>query len=52
MTIFRLERTANKQGRIAGANMAGNPLQFKGVLGTSIIKFFDLTLCRVGLSER
>ena len=47
-----LGTTANKQGRIAGANMAGNPLQFKGVLGTSIIKFFDLTLGRVGLSER
>nr|WP_289038997.1 CoA-disulfide reductase [uncultured Allobacillus sp.] len=47
-----LGTTSNKQGRIAGANMAGNPLQFKGILGTSIIKFFDLTLGRTGLSER
>ncbi|MFD1349668.1 CoA-disulfide reductase [Oceanobacillus caeni] len=47
-----LGTTANKQGRIAGANMAGNPLSFKGIVGTSIVKFFDLTLGRTGLSER
>jgi len=43
---------ANKQGRIAGANMAGNSLTFKGIVGTSIMKFFDLTLGRTGLSEK
>ncbi|MFD1169396.1 hypothetical protein [Oceanobacillus caeni] len=32
--------------------MAGNPLSFKGIVGTSIVKFFDLTLGRTGLSER
>src|SRR5699024_5933205 len=32
-----LGTTANKQGRIAGANMAGNSLPFKGIVGTSII---------------
>ncbi|WP_277679742.1 CoA-disulfide reductase [Gracilibacillus dipsosauri] len=47
-----LGTTANKQGRIAGANMAGNPLTFKGIIGTSIIKFFDLTLGRTGLTEK
>ncbi|WP_163972003.1 CoA-disulfide reductase [Oceanobacillus halotolerans] len=46
-----LGTTSNKQGRIAGANMAGNPLSFKGVVGTSIVKFFDLTLGRTGLTE-
>ncbi|UOQ47381.1 CoA-disulfide reductase [Gracilibacillus caseinilyticus] len=46
-----LGTTANKQGRIAGANMAGNPLTFKGIVGTSIIKFFDLSLARTGLTE-
>lgn len=46
-----LGTTANKQGRIAGANMAGNPLTFKGIVGTSIIKFFDLSLGRTGISE-
>ncbi|GAB2558637.1 FAD-dependent oxidoreductase [Gracilibacillus alcaliphilus] len=47
-----LGTTANKQGRIAGANMAGNRLTFKGITGTSIIKFFDLTLSRTGISEK
>lgn len=47
-----LGTTANKQGRIAGANMAGKSLVFGGIVGTSIIKFFDLTLGRTGLSEK
>ncbi|RKQ37969.1 CoA-disulfide reductase [Oceanobacillus halophilus] len=47
-----LGTTANKQGRIAGANMAGNALTFNGIVGTSIMKFFDLTLGRTGLSEK
>ncbi|SET47193.1 NADPH-dependent 2,4-dienoyl-CoA reductase, sulfur reductase [Oceanobacillus limi] len=47
-----LGTTANKQGRIAGANMAGNALAFKGIVGTSIMKFFDLTLGRTGLNEK
>ncbi|WP_208590124.1 CoA-disulfide reductase [Gracilibacillus suaedae] len=46
-----LGTTANKQGRIAGANMAGNAITFKGIVGTSIIKFFDLDLGRTGITE-
>ncbi len=42
---------ANKQGQIAGLNMINQPHTFKGVVGTSVIKFFDLTLGRTGLSE-
>ncbi|WP_227937025.1 FAD-dependent oxidoreductase [Alkalihalobacillus deserti] len=42
---------ANKQGRLAGRAMVGNPRPFQGIVGTSIIKFFDLTLGRTGLSE-
>ncbi|KHF38363.1 FAD-dependent oxidoreductase [Halalkalibacter okhensis] len=42
---------ANKQGRLAGRAMIGSPRPFQGVVGTSIIKFFDLTLARTGLSE-
>lgn len=45
-----LGTTANKQGRIAGLNIIGRPNTFKGVVGTSVIKFFDLTLGRTGLS--
>lgn len=47
-----LGTTANKQGRIAGMNMAGKSRSFKGITGTSIIKFMDLSLGKTGLSER
>jgi NADPH-dependent 2,4-dienoyl-CoA reductase/sulfur reductase-like enzyme len=43
---------ANKQGRLAGRSMVGNPRPFQGIVGTSVIKFFNLTLARTGLSER
>ncbi|MYL35390.1 CoA-disulfide reductase [Pontibacillus yanchengensis] len=43
---------ANKQGQIAGVNMIDQPRTFKGVVGSSIIKFFSLTLGRTGLSEK
>lgn len=47
-----LGTNANKQGRIAGMNMAEKKRSFKGVTGTSILRFMDLTLGRTGLSER
>lgn len=47
-----LGTTANKQGRIAGSNMAGHSMTFKGIVGTSIIKFFDLSLGRTGITEK
>ncbi|NKE07828.1 CoA-disulfide reductase [Mesobacillus selenatarsenatis] len=43
---------ANKQGQIAGLNMVDVHKTFKGIVGTSIIKFFDLTLGRTGISEK
>lgn len=43
---------ANKQGRIAGLNMVGKQREFQGVVGTSILKFFDLSLGRTGLSQK
>lgn len=43
---------ANKQGQIAGLNMIDVHKTFKGVVGTSIIKFFGLTLGRTGLTEK
>ena len=47
-----LGTTANKQGRIAGLNMIGQRNEFKGIVGTSIMKFFDLALGKTGLSEK
>ncbi len=49
---YPLGSTANKQGRIAGANIAGGRKVFDGVLGTSIVKVFDIAAARTGLSER
>ncbi|MFC0524435.1 FAD-dependent oxidoreductase [Pontibacillus salicampi] len=43
---------ANKQGQIAGVNMVNQPRTFKGIVGSSIIKFFNLTLGKTGLSEK
>lgn len=45
-----LGTTANKHGQTAGWNMAGEHRPFKGILGTAIIKVFDLALARTGLS--
>jgi NADPH-dependent 2,4-dienoyl-CoA reductase/sulfur reductase-like enzyme len=41
---------ANKQGRIAGRNLAGGDLQFAGVLGTAITKICALEIALTGLS--
>ncbi|CDQ21552.1 NADPH-dependent 2,4-dienoyl-CoA reductase, sulfur reductase [Halobacillus karajensis] len=43
---------ANKQGQIAGLNMINQKRSFRGIVGTSILKFFDITLARTGLSGR
>ena len=51
MIRIPLAGSANKQGRVAGANAAGGKLLFKGVQGTSIIKACDITLARTGLTE-
>ena len=42
---------ANKQGRIAGMNLAGKKRSYKGMTGTSIMKFMDLSLGKTGLSD-
>ncbi len=47
-----LGTTANKQGRIAGSNIAGGDEIFHGIVGTAVVKVFDLEVARTGLSER
>jgi NADPH-dependent 2,4-dienoyl-CoA reductase/sulfur reductase-like enzyme len=42
--------TANKQGRVAGANAAGKQDTFEGVVGTAILKIFELGFARTGLT--
>lgn len=50
--IISLAGPANKQARIAADNICGFESHYKGSMGTSIIKIFDLTLGSVGLTER
>lgn len=43
--------TANRQGRVIADVIAGRQTSFAGVLGTGILKLFDLTIGRTGLNE-
>ncbi|MEA3471406.1 MAG: FAD-dependent oxidoreductase [Thermodesulfobacteriota bacterium] len=43
---------ANKQGRVAGSNIGGNPIEFKGVVGAQSFKVFGLELAATGLDEK
>ncbi len=45
-----LGSTANKQGRVAAINICGGDAVFGGVLGTLILKVFDMAVARTGLS--
>lgn len=47
-----LGSVANRQGRVAGENAAGGNSEFKGVLGGSVTKIFDMTAARTGLNEK
>ncbi|MBN1190289.1 MAG: FAD-dependent oxidoreductase [Dehalococcoidales bacterium] len=47
-----LGTTANKQGRVAGSNMAGTDAFFAGIVGTAVFKVYDLEVGRTGLSEK
>ena len=45
---FPLGATANKPGRVAGANAAGGRERFAGVVGTSIVGIFGMGLATTG----
>lgn len=45
-----LGTTANKMGRVAGANAAGFRARFAGVVGTAIVSVFDRAFAVTGLS--
>ncbi|GAB4086286.1 FAD-dependent oxidoreductase [Myceligenerans cantabricum] len=47
-----LGSTANKTGRIAGDAMTGGPLEHRGILGTSVVRVFDLGVAQTGLTEQ
>jgi NADPH-dependent 2,4-dienoyl-CoA reductase/sulfur reductase-like enzyme len=49
-TWIPLGTTANKTGRVAGANAAGSRERFAGVVGTSIVGIFGVGFATTGLS--
>lgn len=51
-TITALAGPANKQGRIAADNALGRREVFKGTLGTSIVKVFEIAAASTGMSEK
>ncbi|MFI2487890.1 FAD-dependent oxidoreductase [Promicromonospora kroppenstedtii] len=46
-----LGSTANKMGRITGDAITGGTLEHRGILGTSIVRVFDLGVAQTGLTE-
>ncbi len=50
--VIALAGPANKQGRIAADNICGGDHRYRGSLGSSIIKIFDLTAAGCGLTEK
>ena len=50
--VVALGTHANKQGRVAGTNLAGGDASFGGVLGTAITRFQDTEIALTGLTER
>jgi len=45
-----LGSTANKQGRVAGTNAAGGAATFGGIVGTMVVRVFDLAVASTGLT--
>jgi len=43
---------ANRQGRIAADNIAGLDSEYKGSMGSSVIKVFEMTAASTGLTEK
>ncbi|HHW45011.1 pyridine nucleotide-disulfide oxidoreductase [Desulfofundulus thermobenzoicus] len=52
MVYIPLASTANRQGRVAGDNVAGGRSRFKGVLGTAVLKVMGWNVGRTGLGEQ
>ncbi|GAB6944100.1 FAD-dependent oxidoreductase [Vulcanisaeta sp. JCM 14467] len=44
--------TANKMGFVAGSNIAGKPMIFPGVVGTSMTRFMNLYIASTGLTTQ
>ncbi len=49
-TFVPLGPAANKTGRVAGTVAAGGDASFPGIVGTAVVKVFDLAVARTGLT--
>jgi NADPH-dependent 2,4-dienoyl-CoA reductase/sulfur reductase-like enzyme/rhodanese-related sulfurtransferase len=50
--LIPLAGPANRQGRLAADNICGREISYRGTVGASIIKLFDLAAATVGLGTR
>lgn len=50
--VISLAGPANKQGRIAADNICGLESRYKGSMGSSVIKIFDMTAACTGITEK
>lgn len=51
-TFVPLAWPANRQGRLAADHINGKNAEYKGTMGTSIVKLFDLTVAATGNNEK
>ncbi len=51
-TMIPLAWPANRQGHIVADNIAGIPAKYRGTLGSSVAKVFDLTVASTGNNEK
>ncbi len=50
-TSLALAGPASREGRVAADHICGRDSSFNGVIGTSVVKVFDLTVASVGLNQ-
>lgn len=50
--LIALAGPANKQARIAADNICGIPSVYRGGIGSSVVKLFDMTVAATGLNEK
>ncbi len=50
--VIALAGPANKQGRIAADNICGFESHYKGSMGSSVLKLFDMAVASTGITEK
>lgn len=50
--LLPLAGPANREGRVAGANMVGGDMRFKGVIGSAVVGFEGFVMAQTGLTYK